>query len=484
MSYAAIYDVTRALRILLHSRFDALGLPAVVTLLPPGDSLPEASGVNLYLYRVMESPFTRNQSWPGDRATPPSDEPALGLQLSYLLTPLGTNLEERTYVPAGDDSHTMLGVAMLTLHEHPVLNDVHIPGFDADTVLPSYLLDSYDKIRVSLTTTSLEELSKIWATINQPYRLSVAYEVSLVELSPTAPPPTRGGIVTATGVTVVTLDAPRLAGLVPAQGPLARVSGTVTPNTLQIQGFGFGFPGQTPIVRVGGQVVDITGPIPPVGPGLQSLTVNLPTSVDAGPDVDVRVTLNRRTSQPLTFTVGPWLASLTPIRTALDPARGPADLKLILSGSGFTTTPQSVRFDAPVGSATATGFDAGGSDAQATIAIPMSLANGLYDVRIVVDGAGNASNARTLEVLPRVDRPIGVAVVTPSGSPVHQLTVDGARLDGGDVRLIVDDAVYQAGANVNANQIVYTFGRLFGTGAHQIAVDVDGHTSRAVDFEV
>src|SRR5262249_10277002 len=128
MSYGAIYEVTRALRELLHSQL-ALAMPStsvVVTLLPPGDALPETSGVNLYLYRVTESPFTRNRSWPGDRTTPPSNKPALGLQLYYLLTPLGAR-PDNSGVTLGDDAHTMLGVAMLTFQENPILNDVHLP---------------------------------------------------------------------------------------------------------------------------------------------------------------------------------------------------------------------------------------------------------------------------------------------------------------------------------------------------------------------
>ena len=81
-----------------------------------------------------------------------------------------------------------------------MLNDVHLPalpaagglnattGFDADAVLPDYLLNSYEKIKIMLSPAGIEELSKIWATINQPYRLSVAYEISLVEITPTAVP--------------------------------------------------------------------------------------------------------------------------------------------------------------------------------------------------------------------------------------------------------------------------------------------------------
>ena len=481
MSYDAIFEITKTLRILLHSQLIHKSSTAVVTLLPPGDTLPEAvSGVNLYLYRVTESPFTKNQSWPGDRVTPPLNKPVLGLQLSYLLTPLGPKPDD-THFDVGDDAHTMLGIAMLTLQENPILNDIHLPDFDADEVLSSSLLNSYEQIKIRLMPTSLEELSKIWATINKPYRLSVAYEVSLVELTPATPPPVGGGIVMSTGVSVVPLTAPRLTALTPASGALVRiVGGTVTPNELQISGVGFSFPGQNPIVRVGGQPVVIKSSPTPTD---QALTVVLPTDLDAGPQVDVRVTLNRRTSTPLQFTISPWLANLAPIRTALDPTLG--DPKLVLKGSGFTTIPQAVRFDAPGTSTIVTTFDAGGSDAQATVTIPKDLENGIYNVRLVLnDAVSSASNSRTLEVIPYVDSTIAVETVTvPTGS-VHRLTIQGARLKGNDVRLVIDGVSYQAGSNPTKNQLIYTLGRLLSAGSHSIAVNIDGHLSHSIELEV
>lgn len=480
MSYNAIYEVTRALRTLLHNQLVLISTSAEVTLLPPGDALPELSGVNLYLYRVTESPSTKNRPWPGDRATPPSNRPALGLQLFYLLTPLGTKPDDASF-GLGDDAHTMLGVAMLTLQENPVLNDIHLPDYDADTVLPDFLRNSYEQIKIHLMPTSVEELSKIWATINQPYRLSVAYEVSLVELAPTPPPPVGGGIVMSTGVSVITLDAPRLTALFPTIGALVHiVGGTITPNDLQISGFGFSFPGQTPSVQVGGQQAVIKS-VP--APTDQALTVVLPTDLDAGPQANVQVTLNGRASMPLPFIVSPWLNSLTPIRTALDSSatQGPLDLNLVLQGNGFTATLQAVRFESPTTSVTVTTFAAGGSDTRAIVAIPTSLPNGVYNVRIVLnDAASSASNSRTLEVIPLVSSPIGIAVV---GS-AHQLTINGNRLAGADVRLVIDGVIYVTGPNTNPTQLVHTLGRLLSVGSHSIAVNVDGHLSRSIDLEV
>src|SRR5262249_1387793 len=105
MSYRAIYEVTRALRMLLQGSLSGLVPNAEVTLLPPGDALPETSGINLFLYRVLESPFTRNRDWPGDRVTAPAREPALGLQLYYLMTPLGARPADAN-PQGGDDAHT------------------------------------------------------------------------------------------------------------------------------------------------------------------------------------------------------------------------------------------------------------------------------------------------------------------------------------------------------------------------------------------
>jgi len=478
MSYLAVYDVTRALRTLLRGQLVKQSAAAVVTLLPPGDTLPDASGVNLYLYRVVESPFTRNQPWPGDRTTPPSDRPALGLQLYYLLTPLGTRPDDGSFT-LGDDAHMMLGVAMLTLQEHPILNDVHLPDFDADTVLPAYLRDSYEQIKVCLAPVSLEDLSKIWATINKPYRLSVAYEVSIVELTPTAPPPGGGGIVTVTGVDVVTLAAPRLQALAPSSGALVTTGGgPVVPNDLGITGFGFSLPGATPEVSVGGQTAIVKSAPPPTD---TALTVTLPIEIEGGPQVDVRVSLAGRTSLPLAFSVSPWVSGITPVRTTLEIA----PQQLTLTGSGFTGTPLQARFDGPGGTATAA-IDAGATDTRATVPIPAGLANGRYDVRLVLDDAPrSASNPRTLEVIPRVDSPIGLAVVTVNAQSVHRLTIDGARLaDPRDVRIVIDGVEYLSGPNADANQIVYTLGRLLRAGPHLVAVSVGGSLSHTVELEV
>ncbi len=488
MSSTAVYNVTRALRMLLHNELVKVSSSAVVTLLPPGDQLPVASGVNLYLYRVLESPFSKNQPWPGDRTTAASNQPALGLQLFYLLTPLGTRPDNNSF-QLGDDAHTMLGTAMIALHENPILNNVHIPpvgpspGFDSDTVLPAFLLNSYEKIKIILAPVGLEELSKIWATINQPYRLSVAYEISLVELTPTPPPPVNAGIVIKTNPVIIAWQAAQLAALAPSSGALVHIGGggSIVANQLVIRGSGLTMPGQDSVVMVGGQVVSILASTPVPN---ESLTVALPSNLDAGPQVDVSVLLAGRTSIPLQLNVTPWISFITPIRTALDSA-SPTDLSVTLHGIGFTNTPASVRFDGPAGTTSIGAFMAGGNDHQAKVAVPAGLPNGIYQVRLVLgDVPHSATNARSLQVIPLVATPIGVANVVVAGKHVHRLTLNGKRLKGADVRLTIDDIVYQTGANANDAQLIFTLGKLLDPGTHTVSANVDGQSSRTIQFGV
>jgi hypothetical protein len=486
MSYAGINDVTRGIRMLLHSQLVRVSSSAVVSLLPPGDALPQVSGVNLYLYRVTESPFTRNQPWPGDRTSPASNRPPLGLQLHYLLTPLGTPPTDANF-SEGDDSHTMLGLAMSTLQENPVLNDVHLPalpaagglnatgGFDADMVLPDYLLNSFDKIKIMLSPAGIEELSKIWATINQPYRLSVAYEASLIEITPTQLAPVKGGVVLRTSLDMIPLQAPSLNSLSPGAGALANISaGTLQPNNIVIDGSGLSSAGRLPTITFGGQPVVLQPASPPVE---SSLTITLPTDLVTGPNADVSVTLNGRASVPLTFTVMPWLAAATPVRTELL-----LNQKLTFEGIGFTSTPAGVLFSGIGAPAGLVPLDAGGIDTQASCTIP-PLPNGLYQMRIVLgDAAQSVSNSRSLEVLPRVGTALLSVGSPPSSSTI--LTVNGDRLSGTDIRVLLDGVSFQAPPNNNAAQLVYVFNRIITAGSHTLAVMIDGHMSHTVDLDV
>jgi hypothetical protein len=243
------------------------------------------------------------------------------------------------------------------------------------------------------------------------------------------------------------------------------------------------FPGSSPIARVGGQIAAIQS-VP--APTDQHLVVALPTDLAAGPQADVTVSLNGRVSIPLAFQVTPWISSVTPVRTSL----AAPGARLVLGGAGFTS-PAAVRFElatppppaSPPASVlvTVTTFDPGGTDSQATVALPASLVNGTYNVRLVLAG-NEASNTRPLEVIPLLTAPIGVAVVTAGLKQVHRLTLNGARLNGADVRVVIDGVAHQTGQNLNAATLVVTLGRQLAPGPHTVAVQVDGHASHDLEL--
>lgn len=475
MSVQGINDVTRALGQLVESQIKRSVSTATVTLLPPGDTLPEDVGVNLYLYRVHENPGTRNQPWRGDRSHGPSAQVALGLQLHYLLTPRGKPSDANA--ANGDVAHTMLGVAMATLHQNPVLNDIHIQGFDADAVLSQQLKDSYEKVKIILSAVGIEDLSKIWATINQPYRLSVAYELSLIELPPERTPSAGPGPVSRPAVRLTQFGRPQLTSLTPTAVALARlVSGTVTASQLTVSGAGLGALGPDPVVLVGGRPAMLQAPI--TAP-FTSLSVTLPADLDAGPQADVRVVLQGQASEPLPLLISPWLASTTPVRTALDPAV-PADANVTLTGQGLAG-PVTVRFDGPGGPASSAGTVT--ADGTVTAAVPADLANGTYQVRAVLgDADSSLSNPRTLQVVPRLDG--GPTVSVDTGGQKHRLDLTGDRLDGSQIWIILDSTAYDAARNSDPSAISFQFNRLLATGQHAVAVDVDGQRSRSVAFTV
>jgi len=168
----AIGMVSASLRNLLVGEMN-LPLPIDVTVLAP-DETAGARRVNLFLYKVAENPFLKNQDWSVRPSDPSRLIPApLSLSLFYLLTPYATN----DPVTGNATAHQILGEAMRIFHEHPTLPREYLdPG----------LLEARENLQIASSTLDPEELSRIWATFSEPFRLSVLYQVSTVQLDVSA----------------------------------------------------------------------------------------------------------------------------------------------------------------------------------------------------------------------------------------------------------------------------------------------------------
>ncbi len=167
----AIGMVSRSLRSLLLAEMSLI--PSVpVTILAP-DEIGGDRRINLFLYKVQENATLKNLDWQvkygeSDHLVPPP----LSLDLFYLMTAYATNDTETGNSPA----HEILGDAMRVFYENAI-------------VPPDYLEDSTDgiknareQIKITMNSLDLEELSRVWSTFTHPFRLSVLYQVSVVQL--------------------------------------------------------------------------------------------------------------------------------------------------------------------------------------------------------------------------------------------------------------------------------------------------------------
>ena len=208
----AIGMVSESLRNLLIGEMTLL--PTVpVTILAPDETGGDRR-INLFLYKVQESSFLKNQDWrpkPGDptRLVPPP----LSLHLYYLMTAYAQN-DTQT---GNSTAHELLGEAMRVFFENPIIPDAHL--------VPD-LRGASEKLKISLNTLDLDELSKVWSTFTQPFRLSVLYEVSIVQLDTLpASERTMAPRVTQIGVPSVegSFSSPVVEKITPASGPAGTV---------------------------------------------------------------------------------------------------------------------------------------------------------------------------------------------------------------------------------------------------------------------
>ncbi len=140
-----------------------------VTILAPDEPGGDRR-VNLFLYKVQENPVLKNMDWQVKRGEPTHlVPPPLSLNLFYLLTPYAPN-DPQT---GNSTDHEILGEAMRVFYENSIVPKDY---------LDSGLQDAREQIKIMQNTLDLEELSQVWSTFTQPFRLSVLYEVSVVQL--------------------------------------------------------------------------------------------------------------------------------------------------------------------------------------------------------------------------------------------------------------------------------------------------------------
>jgi hypothetical protein len=122
--------------------------------------------LTVFLYEIAEDPTSRNR--PPVRSLPPAApttrRPPMALLLRYMITPWGGNQETQ---------HQMIGRALQVFYDGAIWAGEELTGSLAGTT---------DALQFTLTPLTLDQKSWIWYAIQKPYRLSLNYEVRVVNL--------------------------------------------------------------------------------------------------------------------------------------------------------------------------------------------------------------------------------------------------------------------------------------------------------------
>jgi hypothetical protein len=73
-------------------------------------------------------------------------------------------------------AHQLLGRAMSVLHDHPILGPDEFTGLVPNTDLQNQV----ERVRITAQTLTVDDMYKLWTAFQTQYRISAAYEVSVV----------------------------------------------------------------------------------------------------------------------------------------------------------------------------------------------------------------------------------------------------------------------------------------------------------------
>lgn len=172
----AIAATTATLRNLLHDKMSSVdadlnGINVITQPLDQAGKDEATAKVNLFLYQTAVNAAWRNMDMPRQVRPGETGSPPLALNLHYLVTAYGPEDADK-----GSMSHRLLGAAMSVLHDHTVLDREAI----RIALKNNDLADQFERLRVTPLTLGIEEMSKLWMIFQTQYRISAAYEVTVV----------------------------------------------------------------------------------------------------------------------------------------------------------------------------------------------------------------------------------------------------------------------------------------------------------------
>jgi hypothetical protein len=144
---------------------------AAIVFLNPTDTARDSSNrLSIWLYQVTENEFLRNAPPVRvDRSNPPAAggrdhrlaPPPLSVNLHFLVTPFGETPEGNLL---------LLGKVMEVFYDN------------ANIIMVDENDNVFEELRIMISRLTLEELSRVWEALIEPYRLSVCYEVRVMDI--------------------------------------------------------------------------------------------------------------------------------------------------------------------------------------------------------------------------------------------------------------------------------------------------------------
>ena len=168
-SYRVLSSVSQTLRTLLWDAYSAdlplgsiVGSREAITFSNPTETARDsANRLSLWLYQVTENEFLKNQPVTRGNGHTSTQVTPLALNLYYLVTP---------FAPSAEWDHLLLGNTMQTLYDNAIV------------VLQNTADEVFEELRIILCRLSLEELTRIWEALREPYRLSLSYQVRVTRI--------------------------------------------------------------------------------------------------------------------------------------------------------------------------------------------------------------------------------------------------------------------------------------------------------------
>lgn len=172
-----VADVSETLRHFLATGLQsALGTDFQAVLHDLHGNPPGPKTLSVFLYELIEDPSARNRPRVREILEPPENgrvrisKPPVALLLRYLLTPYATAPQT-----AATTTLQMIGAVVKLLYDTPIL---------AGSDLTGGLQNTSEAVKITMAPLSLEDRTRVWHAVQQPYRLSLAYEARVVNITP------------------------------------------------------------------------------------------------------------------------------------------------------------------------------------------------------------------------------------------------------------------------------------------------------------